>query len=104
MPPDLYPPSLLPGADDLIASFWELSTDRSLGMQAGPIPSMAIERMATRLGLNDPDEFEDFRTHIRAMDAVWLGEGIILAAPAPGEAKVSERPMSAGLFDALFQS
>jgi len=71
-------------------------------MQPGPIPSSAIERMAGRVGIGDPDEFDDFRSAIRAMDAVWLDNGKTPAAPAPGEPKVSERPMSSGLFDALF--
>ena len=102
VPSDLFPPNLLPGADDLIAAFWEISTDRQIGMQAGPIPSFAIERMAGRMGIAHPDEFDDFRSAMRVMDAVWLDNGKTPAVPAPGEPKVSERPMSPALFDALF--
>lgn len=69
-------------------------------MQAGPIPFTAIDRWATRRGVTDPDEFEALVACIRAMDAEWLGQGETLAGTQ--KPKVSGRPMSPDLFDAVF--
>lgn len=90
---------MLPGAEEYLSAFWELSSDRQIGMQAGPIPFTAIDRWATRNGVDDPDEFALLLSCIRAMDGEWLGQGE--KKPAP-QTKVSQRPMSADLFDALF--
>jgi hypothetical protein len=69
-------------------------------MQAGPIPFTAVDRWATRRGITDPDEFEALLGCIRAMDAEWLGQGETPVGPQ--KPKVSARPMSSALFDALF--
>jgi hypothetical protein len=69
-------------------------------MQAGPIPFTAIDRWAARRGVTDPDEFEALVACIRAMDAEWLGQGGSTADPQMP--KVSSRPMSPDLFDAVF--
>lgn len=64
----MFPPDLLPGADEWLSAFWELATDRQIGMAAGPIPSSAIDRWIDRNGMM-PCEAETFRRCIRAMEA-----------------------------------
>jgi hypothetical protein len=39
---------------------------------AGPIPWSAIDRWATRNGIDDPDDFAELVACIRALDRVWL--------------------------------
>jgi hypothetical protein len=60
---------LLPGAGLFLDAFWELSTDRQIGMGAGPIPAGAIERHTAGW---PPCDADMFRTCIRAMDRVFL--------------------------------
>lgn len=60
---------LLPGADEWLAVFWELSTDRQIGHVTGPIPAASIDRRA--VGMH-PDEGAMFRKCIRAMDAAYM--------------------------------
>lgn len=62
-------PELQPGLGDWYEDFFELSTDRQLGMVPGPIPSASISRHTE--GWDDEDA-EMFRVCIRAMDAVYL--------------------------------
>lgn len=57
------------GYEPWLSAFWELGTDRSFGMSAGPIPSSAIR--AHTQGW-DPDEAEKFRLAMRALDALYL--------------------------------
>lgn len=92
----MFPPELLPGADEFLSAFWQLSGDRQLGMQAGPIPFASIDRWAARAGIVDPDEFQCLVNCIQVMDAEWLGQG---AAPKPA---TMARPLTMPLFDALF--
>ena len=58
------------GYDGWYRDFFELSTDRQIGMAVGPIPAASIERQG---------RCELFRRVIRAMDRVYLahvrGEG-----------------------------
>ena len=84
MPDHLSPPDLLPGADVWLSAFWELSTDRQIGMAAGPIPAASIARHTA--GWADV-EAEGFRRCIRAMDRAYL-EAI---APGP-DGKPKQRP------------
>ncbi len=72
IPPHLWCPDLLPGADGLLTAFWALSSDRPVGMSAGAIPFTAIDAYARRMGVDDPDEFALLLAAIRAMDGVWL--------------------------------
>jgi len=57
-------------------AFHDLSGDRQSGMSVGRIPFLAIDRYATRFGVDDRDEFERFMSLIRAMDVAfieWIG-------------------------------
>lgn len=54
------------------SAFWDLNTDRPVGMGVGPIPFGAIDRYADRYGIADIDEFDAFRELIRAMDDAYL--------------------------------
>lgn len=68
-------PTLWPGLDLYMDAFVELSTCRSyIGMNgtAGPIPYLAIDRYAERIGLDDPDEFEYFLGLVRRLDDAFL--------------------------------
>lgn len=69
IPDHLYPPELPPGTDQWFSDFMELSTDRQMGMAAGPIPAGSIDRHVA--GWPD-DDAALFRKVIRAMDAVYL--------------------------------
>lgn len=53
-------------------AFWELSTERQIGMGLGPIPWTAIVAYARELRFDDDDERERFRGLIRAMDGEYL--------------------------------
>lgn len=57
----------MPGAADWLAAFWELCTDRQIGMAMGDIPAASIDRVAREYGA----EAADFRHCIRAMDRTW---------------------------------
>lgn len=85
IPDDLWPPVLLPGADEWLAIFWELSTDRQIGFTTGPIPAASIDRRAAGMG---GEEAAMFRTCIRAMDAAYM-------KAAMGEPEVPETDNSA---------
>jgi hypothetical protein len=50
-------------------AFWELSSDRQVGMAVGRIPFSAIDRYAERYGLAEVDEFDTFREIMRSLDA-----------------------------------
>lgn len=70
VPQHLERPALMAGAEEWSDAFWELSTDRQIGMALGPIPAAAIDRMAAGMA---PCEAADFRHCIREMDAVFRG-------------------------------
>lgn len=65
-------PDVLDEAEGYLSAFWELCTDRPAGMTLGPIPFTSIDRYASRFGIDDPDEFDQFRKAIRACDEAWL--------------------------------
>lgn len=58
--------------DFVWSAWWELHTDRPIGMAVGPIPFTAIDAYAGRYGIGALDAFEAFAGLIRAMDAVYL--------------------------------
>jgi hypothetical protein len=89
---------LLPGTLEWLNAFWELSTDRQIGMGVGAIPASAITEWAARAGLDDI-EAESFRSCIRAMDRAYLD---FANKPDAERHKVESRPMTGELFDALF--
>lgn len=53
-------------------AFWDVHTDRPVGMGEGPIPFAAIDRYAARFGIDDPDHFDRFAALIRRMDNAFL--------------------------------
>ena len=97
-----WPPVLLPGADEYLDAFWELSSERQLGFGAGPIPGSAIVAHAGRAGMAD-DEADLFRRVIRAMDAVYLDRSAPRPQPSKDAPAVSSRPLTPGLFQTLFE-
>ena len=54
------------------SAWWELHTDRPMGMAVGPIPFTAIDRYASRFGVDDADHFEAFREAVRGIDGTYL--------------------------------
>ncbi|WP_210319283.1 phage tail assembly chaperone, partial [Aureimonas glaciei] len=91
-------PRLLPGLGAWIDAFWELSTERQIGMGSGPIPSHAIDRWAERLGA----ELGMFRAAVRAMDRVYLDHINTPADEHAARQTVSDRPVTTELIGALF--
>lgn len=75
----------MPGADEWLAAFWDLHTDRQIGMAAGPIPGAAIDRWVA-MGRVHPAEADHFRRCMRACDEAWREAAEI----ARDEAKVAE--------------
>ena len=62
-------PEIWPHLTFYLEAFFALSPDRHEG---GAIPFSAVDRYAARYGLDDVDEFERFRTLIRALDDAFL--------------------------------
>ncbi|WP_425486700.1 phage tail assembly chaperone [Aurantimonas endophytica] len=88
----------MPGTYEWLNAFWELGTDRPIGMSAGPIPSRSISEWTDRESM-DVVEAQSFRSAIRAMDKVFLDWA---AKPKAERENVESRPMTGALFDALF--
>jgi hypothetical protein len=63
--------SLGPMEEFYIREFFNLSTERQIGMTIGPIPFSKIEERSKRLGL-EPDVQMVFEYVIRAMDTAYL--------------------------------
>ena len=53
-------------------AFWELSTDRTIGMVEGPLPWSSIDRYAKRYGITDLDDFDYFSILLKQMDATYM--------------------------------
>lgn len=96
MPEALWPPRLLPGGQEWLEAFWELGTDRQIGMKAGPIPASSIEAFADRQDMHD-SERATFRQCVREMDAEWL-------AMQNGDDRepISDHPLTPDRFKAMF--
>lgn len=86
IPERLWPPDVWPGAELWLEAFWELGTERQIGMAVGPIPASAIR--AYTAGWPE-DEAERFRLVIRRLDAAYLGRSDPDVDPA---AKGSDNP------------
>lgn len=69
VPKGLTPPELNDVEWSLWRAFWDLSTDRQIGMAAGPIMWTSISRYAPSTGLG----MQVFSSIIRAMDDAYLG-------------------------------
>lgn len=88
MPPALLrKPEVSPGLDRYLTAFWDLTSERQLGAMGGcgSIPWTAIDRYAARQGLDDLDDFERFRSIIRAMDGAYLAHVAEVTKPGKGK-------------------
>lgn len=79
----------------MLEAFFELGTDRQVGMGVGPIPSASIDRYVDRHGFS-VDEEEEFRYLIRRLDGVYLDfrspqKKAPSVPPPPGKAKKALR-------------
>lgn len=76
-PPDWYheEPDLFPFADFYLDSFWELSTERQLGMSVGPIPASKRDEYAGKKGLVGYSA-ELFNLVIKALDAAFMNHTV----------------------------
>ncbi|ODT50260.1 hypothetical protein [Devosia sp. 63-57] len=54
------------------SAWWEVHTDRPMGMGVGPVPFTALDAYAARFGVTGTDDFEAFRFLIRSLDGVYL--------------------------------
>lgn len=64
-------PVLMPGLNIFLQGFFDLSSDRQIGMGLGPIPWTVIEKYCESKGF-DLEQKEAFHSHLRALDAVFL--------------------------------
>lgn len=69
IPEDLYPPQLIDGSHSFYNAFWDLDSERAIGMQPGRIPYSAIRKYAMNHGISDSDVFIRI---IMAMDKAYL--------------------------------
>lgn len=70
IPASLFPPNVQPGTEGWLDDFFELGTDRAIGMNGpGPIPSASISRHVEGW---PEDEAETFRFVIRQLDQAYL--------------------------------
>lgn len=74
-------PVLLPGLEFYYAAFWNLTTDRPIGMAEGPIPWSSMQRYCAQHGVTGFD-FDRFIVLMRMMDNAY------------GEHRESERSKS----------
>lgn len=61
----------MPGEDFYIRAFWDLTTERQLGMAMGSIPWSKIDDYGRKSGL-DSDTMDLFRVLIRELDNAYL--------------------------------
>lgn len=64
-------PELWPSLSLFVTAFWDLSTDRHIGPNLGPIPWTAVSHYADVHGY-DVELREDLHALIREMDLVYL--------------------------------
>lgn len=62
---------LPPALSFYIDAFWEVSTERQIGMGEGPIPRSAVTGFAVDAGI-EGERRSRFRHLIRAMDATYM--------------------------------
>lgn len=65
-------PAYVAGDEFYLRAFWDLSTERDMGMGLGPIPWSSIVAYGERAGLDDVDLVDAFVRIIREMDVGWL--------------------------------
>ena len=101
IPDYLLSPERLPGTQDVIDAFWELSTERAFAMGGvGPIPYSKIVDHLDRGGYESQDAVT-FRRCIRAMDKAFM-DHVNRKDDDPKSKRVSDRPMDPTLFDKMF--
>ncbi len=89
VPPRLRPPEIREDCEGWLSDFWELSTDRQMGMAVGPIPAASLARHTA--GMSEA-EAEFARRVFRAMDRAFLkakpveGDTAVLASANPAMA------------------
>lgn len=64
-------PELLPGEEFYLNAFWDLNTERHVGMSLGHIPCSKIRAYGAAAGL-DSDTMELFVAVIRVMDSAFI--------------------------------
>lgn len=69
IPDDLWPPDFMDGAQSLYNAFWDLSSDRPMGMQPGRIPWASAKAYCDTI---PGEDFDLFWRVIRAMDTVYM--------------------------------
>lgn len=94
-------PELLPGLDHWLELFWELSTDRQIGMSVGPIPSASIDREIQTSGMAC-DEADLFRHCMRQADKAYLEIASLDEKERARRKAEFNQPMTPVLFRRLF--
>ena len=98
IPKELFPPQLLPGAQEWLDAFWEIHTDREF-MANGPIPAGSLDRWLA-MGRVTDFEFPHFRRAMRSMDDAYRA-----ASDEKREnptKKVSDKPLTKDAFKGMF--
>ena len=86
----MWPPEFVAGASAWYAAFWELCSDRQIGMGVGAIQYTSIRLYTAGW---PPDEVTLFTRVIRAMDRIYLDH-----ANSDDERKSFSREMFRGAF------
>lgn len=94
IPAWLWPPEPPAGYEGWLEAFWELGTERQIGMGLGPIPGSAI-----RAWCQDWPDARAFHMVIRRLDAAYLDWQ---RGDKKTVGRVSAQPMSEKLFDAVW--
>lgn len=101
IPDYLFRPELLPGTQDVLNAFWELSTERGFAANGvGPIPYSKIVDYLNQ-GNYESQDGVTFRHCLRAMDKVFM-DHVNSQDDDRKSKRVSDRPMDASLFDKMF--
>jgi len=79
-----------PVTSSMLDDFWSVSGDRDYEA-LGPIHFTAIDALARRRGITDPDDFRRFERLIREMDAVWIADAVERREIAVKEAEAAAK-------------
>lgn len=108
----------MPGADEIYAAFWEISTNRHLGMGViGPLPTLAVHDWLDRVQVDDLDDRQAVVRALLAMDKPFMrnankplkrqqsARDMLAEPPIEEQLAVSNRmpPLTPKMFDAMFQ-
>lgn len=64
-------PELDDGLEFYLGAFFDLNSERSVGMDLGPIPWRAVHEYGQWLRLTD-EELEDLHYHVKALDEAYI--------------------------------